>query len=143
MIKLKLNSATGNMKFDYSDMERFYNQYLFGSGDPTQAPDDELAAALAYATKERRKAERNEDYSNLRYYSKIEARLKNAKQVNKEKTAGTYEIKRQIENDIWACIQNTEVDFEALAALRQKYKDNASLFQSIRRRILEKEMWYD
>ena len=143
MVRLKLNSATGALKFDYNDMERFYNQYLFGSGDPTQAPDDELDAALAYATKESRKAERNEDYSNLRYYSKIVTRLKNVKKIKKEKAAGTYEIKRQIENDIWACIHNEEVDFDALAALRQKYKDNASLFQSIRRRILEKEMWYD
>ena len=56
---------------------------------------------------------------------------------------GTYEIEQQITNDIWSCIHNTEVDFDALKEIRAKYKDYISLYRRIEKRILDEERWYD
>lgn len=85
-----------------------------------------------------RRAEKIEDpYKQL--YSKYFDALSFAIKQNKP----NYDLTNQIERDIWKTINGKEVDFSALNALASKYKDNKSLYYSIRKRILDKERWYD
>lgn len=132
------------LKFNSTDYNKFKNTYMYGAGvSPENAPDDELEAAIDYLVKYLRQARNCSNYELAIYIEKELNWLKSAKTIKKKKAKGTYEIEGQIEDDIWACIDGKKnIDWDALKELRSKYKDHASLFSRIRKRILDKDMWF-
>ena len=70
---------------------------------------------------------------------------------NSSSTAASPEVKRNIKNDIWHLVNqydyvnNSDSDefYNALDLLAKKYAEYNSTFSSIKKRILDKEVWYD
>lgn len=143
MIRLPLNSSETANRYTWYTYEAFQDKYMRGFGELTEAPDEELAAAITFLSNERRKAQRRTDTDEVVYIEKQLNRLRVARDTKKKMQKGTYELERQITDDIWNCIHNTEVDFDALKEIRAKYRDNISLYRRIENRILNKERWYD
>lgn len=143
MIRLRINASTASKKYTWQDYEVFKDQYMRGFARPTDAPDNELAAAISFLANERRKAERHEDRVEAAQIEKQLDTLRDAKNTKKKMQNGTYELERQITNDIWSCVHGTDADYDALKEVRAKYRDNASLYRRIENRILSKERWYD
>lgn len=135
-----ITSAT-DVKFNDYDFYRFKNAYMLGLGKLTDASLDELAAAIAYLVKERRSV--RHDGTEIDEIDRMLTRIRDARDIKKDMVRGTYDLKKQITKDIWNCIQNQDVDFDALKLVRAKYRDHASIYKRIENRILNEEMWYD
>lgn len=142
MIK-KLRITESTLKYDNRDYEKFKDQYMYGFGRPEDATDDEIAAAITYLTKELRRTRNNGNYQEAVYIEKELNRIRNARDIKKKKAKGTYELEQQITDDIWKCVHGQEVDWDSLKEVRAKYKDRASIYRRIEKRILDKEMWFD
>ena len=98
---------------------------------------------ITVTTKSSRTNINNGNYQEAVYIEKELNRIRNARDIKKKKAKGTYELEQQITDDIWKCVHGQEVDWDSLKEVRAKYKDRASIYRRIEKRILDKEMWFD
>jgi len=120
-------------------LENFMQKHYYGLPEVPlkNCSIEELKQMKTIAYKLWYQAEKNGDSEQnrlWRHYKLLSAAIKQNKP--------NYDLVSQIEKDIWNTIGiDNQVDYDALRALYSKYRDNKSLFYSIRNRILNRERW--
>lgn len=130
-----------NESEQYSDdlkLDNYMHTYYYNGGKLEGRPIEEIKEMRDIATRLINRARRTDNQKDINEYSRYRDILNQAI----KSSDSDYQIKQQIERDIWSTIHGSDVDFDALKELAHKYKDYKSAFYSIKNRILKKERWY-
>lgn len=130
-----------NESEQYSDdlkLDNYMHTYYYYGGKLEGRPIEEIKEMRDIATRLINRARRTDNQKDINEYSRYRDILNQAI----KSSDSDYQIKQQIERDIWSTIHGSDVDFDALKELARKYKDHKSAFYSIKNRILKKDRWY-